>query len=649
MIDRMFRHDAFALAAALSLAAASLEVGLVAWAYRDLPMPDRARFLLFYAASLAAAMTVTLGVVSSVVGSFARSRRSLGLGFGTALGMLIVLAARWHMTVRTADFDPFGGPYLAGFGIAVIGAAAAGGAAGWLARSGWAQSRGGSWLALACALLALGAFSTRQAAQSSPTAAAPVPRNPVESPLSSRSTNLLLVSIDTLRADHLETYGYPRATAPTVARLAREGIVVEWAMTQGSFTAPSIATLLTGTYPPTHHVLNNGDYLQDFNTTLAEHLAKHGYETAAFVANPYLDSAFNLGQGFQLYESKPAKPETIDEENVREARLPVADAERVLSVIERRPFFLWLHYLGPHNPYLLPAAYRDLFRADEPSNESSEQAERDLDWLWGEMASRVELYEKRELRLVVSQYDGLIRFNDDHFGEIFGELERNGLLEDTLVVVVSDHGESLGEHSHVGHGPDVYDDTARVPLVFHHPALRAGERVRSLHSVVDVTPTILDVLGLPEIPGGEGESFAPRLLGTAADPSRRHHFLMGGVRPGYKTLGVRTETHKLVWKVDRRLLPVDALLERLTRLWVPDGVQYPFQCRRIERALYDLAADPGETRNVAESQPEVAQQLDAELWAWIRSTYGPSGSRAVRRGEVSEEVEEHLRALGYAE
>jgi arylsulfatase A-like enzyme len=624
----------------------------VAVGYNDLGVNDRICFLVFIAASSTALLSAIIGLnclaFATLLGT---DRREIGVAIGAVLGSALILVVEWHMMLRLADLDLFDRRSVLAFVFVWIGALALGGLAYLISRLPPGRLRGGWAATTLCALVAVAVFATRSRSYEAPM---PLPRqsaSSVASPLRGEATNVLLISIDTLRADHLPTYGYSRQTAPVLSELSRRGVVFENAHTQRTFTAPALATILTGTYPPTHRVLNNRDYLQDFNETLAEILQARGYHTVSRLTNPGLTSIFNYSQGFDDFQGTASDAEVARHEQAESSR---ELNELVLAALDElgsetiQPFFFWIHYLDPHAPYVVPEGYRELYLDDDLADAHGEHPS-PTENAFLDFFGTDEFYSNRELDFAIAQYDAEIRFNDESIGDVFDKLTEYDLWKNTLIVVTSDHGEALGEHrTYFKHGV-IYDHNTHVPLIFFHPKLPAGLRIERAVGLVDVLPTILDLLGLPPSPMAQGQSLAPLILDQGGVEMRSYHFSIASVRNGYQTNGVRSDTHRLVFDVDQRWVPIDVIVEHAARLWVPEDNYNVYRYRHIERELYDLVNDPKELRNLANLDPAIQARLEDVLWKWIESAYHEGRNRAIVRAEIPPEVEEALQALGYVE
>ncbi|MEO7135842.1 MAG: sulfatase-like hydrolase/transferase [Vicinamibacterales bacterium] len=294
--------------------------------------------------------------------------------------------------------------------------------------------------------------------------------------------NILLITLDTTRADRLGAYGYGRARTPTLDQLAREGVLFEHARTATPTTLPAHVSLFTGLYPASHGVRNNGVPFSDTVPTLASALHDGGYRTAAFISSFVLDRRFGLARGFDHYDDRlDARSGVAAEQVERRGDRTAAAAEQWLAS-GPAPFFVWIHLYDPHDPYDPPPPFRGLF-ADQP-------------------------------------YDGEIAFADSVIGSLVALLEQRGLSSSTLVAVMGDHGESLDDHGEATHGMFVYESAMRVPAILRWPGhLPAGRRVAPLVRSIDLAPTLIELAGLPAMAGIDGQSLMPLTRGEAVGPS----------------------------------------------------------------------------------------------------------------------------------
>ena len=291
--------------------------------------------------------------------------------------------------------------------------------------------------------------------------------------------NVLLITLDTTRADRLGCAGYTAAQTPNLDRLAAEGVRCEAAYSPVPLTLPAHCTMLSGLYPPAHKVRNNGSYfLPEPVPTLAEMLGRRGYRTSAFVSSFVLDSRFGLGQGFAVYDDDFAGGGAKTYNSERNAAAVFSSFSRWLAGNGEGKFFSWVHFFDPHAPYDPPEPFRSDF-AGRP-------------------------------------YDGEIAYMDHTIGDILGLLKEKRLLENTLVVIAGDHGEAFGEHGEFGHQVFCYEENLRVPLIFHAPGrLPENMRLKQKASLADIMPTILEFQQIPVPASLQGRSLLPAMQGRA--------------------------------------------------------------------------------------------------------------------------------------
>ncbi len=407
---------------------------------------------------------------------------------------------------------------------------------------------------------------------------------PYYSRLASRKAdmNALLVTIDTCRADHLGAYGYKKGATPNLDRLAQEGVVFENAFALQPITLPSHSTIMTGMHPAAHGVLDNGLFkLPPGARTIAEIERDKGRQTGAVVASFVLNSRFGLDRGFDTYDDDLVEKINSSSSSFDEI-LASAVSDRALEWIGGRKssrWFLWLHYFDPHAPYNPPA------RHERPG---------------------------------MSSYDGEIAFVDAELGRVLSFLEESGLRDNTLVMVVGDHGEGLGEHGEETHGYFLYDSTTRVPMILSMPgSIPAGLRIKERVTLMDAAPTIADATGT-----GEGESFQGRSLLP----------LVFGREDGPERGSIISMTH-LPW---------------YQHGWSPsysirkDDVKYIMSPRP---ELYDQGKDPAETNDLIEGEKGLAEAMKREL----KKELIELGEEKLGDGRLAldEEAREKLAALGY--
>lgn len=402
--------------------------------------------------------------------------------------------------------------------------------------------------------------------------------------------NVLMIVVDTLRADHLGCYGYARKTSPHIDALASEGVLCERVFAAGIPTHPAFVTLFTGQYPITHGVVAHGGHVEAPRSApwLPELMLKNGRTTCAI--DNLAETRLGFGRGYEFYiDPTRNRPLYINADN----RLLNQRATPWLEQHKREPFFMLVHYWDPHTPYLPPRAYRTLFyKGDpcDPHNRSLEGMEtHPLGKLWRETWFNQLGGHITDAAYIEALYDGEIRYCDEGIGALLQTLGQLGLTEKTLVIITSDHGELMYRHGIFFDHHGLYDGNLRVPLILRHPSL-APRRVPELMASPDITPTLLELCGIAPPDPIEGASFAPCLRGESAAPHR--DAIVSEECTWQMKWSIRTDTHKFI------------------RALEPDFYGTPMH------ELYDLRTDPDELRNIAETDPKTATSLDARLETW---------------------------------
>ena len=383
-----------------------------------------------------------------------------------------------------------------------------------------------------------------------------------------RPTGVVVITLDTTRADRLPPYGFSSVETPALSSLAARGILFERAMTVAPLTLPAHASLFTGVYPPRHGVRDNSDRFASEQPTLADRLSAAGFRTAASVGSVLLERDRGLDHGFQTYRDGIGRTSQGALRSQRPGNEVMDEAVAWLETVGREPFFLWVHLYDVHQPYAPPEPYASRY---------------------GQMP-----------------YLGEIAFADEQVGRLLRALDARGLTARTAIVVAGDHGESLGEHREEAHGLFLYEGALHVPLIVSAPAL-SPRRVASPVSLVDVAPTVLDLLGLPYA-GMDGISLRALMAGAAAPERSLYAESMFPRRFGWSPLrSVREGRFKLI------------------------------DAPRPE--LYDLDVDPDERHNLYSARPALVKGLAAKL----------APSEAVAPGAAIDRfVAERRASLGYA-
>lgn len=465
-----------------------------------------------------------------------------------------------------------------------------------------------------------------------------------DSELSPTPINVVLISIDSLRADHVHAYGYGRRTTPTIDRIARQGALFENVVAASSWTLPTHVTMLTGLTPRQHGVeYFSGSRLESGITTLGEVLQNAGYQTYGVFSGPYLHPTFGLHRGFHRYESADGEVLCLDGDcNARPDSLATDRAIRVahekahrtvtspmvtkrsLDFLQIRepgkPFFMFLHYFDVHHDYIPPEEYWRKFDARYEGRFSGRDFE-----------NNPEVHpfmDARKLRHLVARYDGEISYTDFHIGNLLRALNQRGLSDDTLVVVTSDHGDEFFEHRGKGHGRTLFDEVIRVPLVMKLPGrIEPGTRITAQVRQQDMMPTILGLAGVEDYRGSESATDLSRRLLRGEEP--RSRVAVSRLRLEGLWTSVRTERAKLL------------VHEK------PD--------EDVVVSFYDLEEDAREKLPVGldelPSEAEVEGEAFEELWsAFEASITEPTHDGSPTDGTdrtLPESVREQLRALGY--
>jgi arylsulfatase A-like enzyme len=449
----------------------------------------------------------------------------------------------------------------------------------------------------------------------------------VEAP---RPRNAILIVLDTLRADRVSAYGHERPTTPVLDRLAEGGVLFESVVSHSSWTLPAMVGLLSGHYPTAR------EYDDGLRHSLVEPLREAGWKTAAFTGGAWVGEQYGLGRGFDVFEDQIAVDIRLARAPERPAgEAPLAEvskgiektfaaAEQWLEANADAPFFLWLHTYEPHTPYRRQIYTAGMERGVlEPTFEVAAAA------VAGAGGSGSRLGET-ELAFIRALYDGGVTVSDQYIGRLLDTLDRLGLDDDTLIVVTSDHGEDLGERSPPrpgNHGHALWDELLLVPLIVFDPTREYPvRRVPSQVRLIDVMPTLLDILGAPFSEPMHASSLLPLMLGEESSGRPAWSVIDPQPKSGRsQQFAIRSETHKLI------LTP--ALDEN-----EDDSI-----------ALYDLANDPQESRNIADSAPATAQALRASL-AEVRAERSLRGDPDYRsKRAIPPPVKRRLRALGYIE
>lgn len=421
--------------------------------------------------------------------------------------------------------------------------------------------------------------------------------------------NILLFTIDACRPDHFGCYGYTRNTTPNIDKLAREGVLFTHAFSQSAWTTPGMLSIFTSLYPPTHNVDARDKTLRDGVLTLPEVLKRYGYTV------PVLSRFVDIPNYWHLRFDVVDKEKFQGEEG--------EDLLELLEVYKKEKFFIWYHYHGLHLPYNPAGPYDSIFR-ENTVNETLADSE------------TIAIVKKKSVikygsinftdgdkKSIVALYDGQLRQLDDYMGRLVKKMEDLDILDNTVIIVTSDHGEELFEHGFIGHASTslnakLYDEIIRIPLIIWWHKKLKYKKVDELVQQIDIMPTILDILGLPIPEGLSGVSLLPFTEGKPANNSRTAPVC-------FEQGTVFCETNLGGYQSTKKMEEIKVRCIR-TKDWkliytnVPPQDLHSEGSNRCTYELYDLRTDPKEEINILEKHPDVVKELKKKLFQWIDVT-----------------------------
>jgi len=431
----------------------------------------------------------------------------------------------------------------------------------------------------------------------------------------SRRPNIILITLDALRPDHLGCYGYKRNTSPNIDKIAKEGLIFTQAIAQSSHTAPSNASLITSTYPNIHGVKDWGyQFSPAVSKILPVILKEHGYRTAFISDQLAMPLLKGFEKGFDTFNT--IKTSTYGPIAARRQIMDITDwAIDWIKNNRRKKFFLWVYYINPHGPYTPPYPYNKIFIGD-PYYSSQKRVpisgDRDFQSPIGYIPRYLSYGNITEADFYISQYDGEIRQTDDQIGRLLQVLKAQGLEKNTIIIVNSDHGEAMGEHNrYFCHANSLYDELIKIPLIIKWkekipPGLKNNAQVR----IIDIMPTILDILSIGKPDSMQGTSFMPLLSG------RKCSLPEFAYSEFWERKSVRTPEWKLI---------------------------YDEEIKRYE--LYNLKNDPAELKDLSGSEKAQFGFLREKLDEYN----GDSASGKNISPPLSRDEKDRLRSIGYAQ
>jgi len=415
----------------------------------------------------------------------------------------------------------------------------------------------------------------------------------------SKGPNIILISIDALRADHLSCYGYHRNTSPNIDQLAGEGALFKNAFSQACSTLASHSSIFLSQYPWTHEVVGSENKMAKSSLTLAEILKNRNYMTAGFVGGGYVSSKYGFDQGFDFYFDKPKTWHTI--------KFHKDNLFRWLEKVKDKKFFLFLHPYDVHSPYDPPMPYRALYIGDYSD-------QRCLNKLVDYELTALNL-SPEETDYVIALYDAGINYVDDEIGELVKKLKKLNIFNNSVIIITADHGERLGERGRVGHGREASRIVTHVPLIMRIPEIGQGKVIEEIVESIDITPTILDILDISLPEGMQGKSILPLIKGSWSGGN-----FIAYTGEAWKKAALSTAIRTKEW----------------TYIMNRSGLD----------ELYDRIDDPKEQKNLIKERPLLAQKLKKELEDFIALT-SETKPQVAEKVDIDQELKERLKSLGY--
>jgi len=442
--------------------------------------------------------------------------------------------------------------------------------------------------------------------------------------VSLKDANLVIVVLDAARADHFGCYGYSRETTPSIDRVAGDSLVFEQHFSQFPHTRPSTTSLFTGQYPDTHGVLALDDRLPD-DFTLEKALRTAGFETAFISTSVVASPAMGIGDGFDYVAARTRGPGGGGRTGMsrRSPGEVLTELPQWLDERSGKRFFAYIHLLKPHQPYDAPEEVQRLFADSQPPHLWQGRL------VYREVKRAFTKKPKMPARENANLYDANLRYADWGVGELEKSLAERNLLDTTLLIITSDHGEAFGEHGYLGHREGLYDEHVHIPLLVRFPGKKGpAGRVRALTETVDIFPTVLDLFALPIPSSVQGKSLLPLITGE-----RRavHDFVFARAEGTPESYLVRDQRWAMILFKGGEL-----------------------------QALYDLERDPWQARNVIAEHPKEVARMTAAFEEFAQTqryppldfadpNWKPSQRPRAPRMKMSEEQKRELKALGYVD
>lgn len=456
-----------------------------------------------------------------------------------------------------------------------------------------------------------------------------------------KKPNIIFIFIDAARADHFSCYGHKNKTTPQIDRIAREGVVYENAISPAGWTLPAVTSMFTGTHVSRHGVNNENHVLTEDLPLMPEILKRAGYETVGFCTNDWISDATGLTRGFSefhdyqysrfIHKAKRFINSLIIKGKDSWGYAINKDIKKWMKNYSyQKPFFMFVHYNELHLPYQLPKPFNTRFLPTGMSYEEASKVNQDPKAYY---AGAVEM-SQQDFEISKNLYDCALGCIDHRIGEVYEYLKNLGQLDDTLIIITSDHGESLGEHQHFDHYYVLYEALLKIPLILRYPkSFPAGTRYQELVQTLDFLPTFKEMLGLhdPELDVMQGYPLPPFLDGTAPREftiSERYKDLKG-LKKSYPQLDL---SHLKKWELDRKV----AIRTKKYKL---------ISSSDYESELFDLENDPAENSCIIKEKPAVAEDLLSKYEKWRQTFTAASGEK--KEADFDDAVRKRLESLGY--
>jgi len=437
--------------------------------------------------------------------------------------------------------------------------------------------------------------------------------------------HIFLITIDTLRADHLSCYGYPVKTTPFIDSMAKKGVIFKNAFSASATTCPSHASIMTGLYPSQHRVIANGYILDDSYTTLADVLKENGFKTAAFTSTDRHFLASNINQGFEMYEEPLNTVETYGYK-YRPARLTVNNAILCLDNINsKNKLFMWIHLFDPHWPYHPPQKYKNIIR--------KQLKKKDLKKFIKEADVNLEIFDNSFDKFYerILNYDSEIRYVDEELKRFFGYIKSKGLYKNSLIIITGDHGEALGQHNWLQHATQIYQEEIHVPLIFHFGGIRR-KIVKVIDDPVenfDIFSTILDLLKIRSFKR-KVSSISLRKIIFESKKVREYVFTERQFYRKRKIYKKKLPFWEKVWEKGIKMSIQNEHFKYIYRSAFKDE-------------FFNLEEDPYELKNIKDYNEKIALKYKRKILKIL------SNFKKTKARKVNKEIIKRLKSLGYVE